>query len=160
MKTPLAILLITVLVSKEPLTVTSPEFKEGEMIPVEFTCMGANVNPELNIDGLPANTESLAIIMDDPDAPKGTFVHWVIWNIPAQNKIEEHTAPGMQGVNSKQENSYTGPCPPSGTHRYYFKVYALDSKLTLPSTSGKEELLNAMKGHILASGELMGRFKK
>ncbi|HTF02418.1 MAG TPA: YbhB/YbcL family Raf kinase inhibitor-like protein, partial [Bacteroidia bacterium] len=105
-------------------------------------------------------TKSLALIMDDPDAPSGDFVHWVMWNIPVQEKIAENTAPGMQGLNGRKETKYTGPCPPSGTHHYHFKIYALDTELSLLTTTDKQGLLLAMKGHILGTGELIGLFKK
>lgn len=142
------------------LTVTSPAFAENEMIPVKYTCKGEDVNPEINIMGIPTEAKSLALIMDDPDAPSGDFVHWVMWNIPIQEKIAENSAPGVQGLNGLDENKYKGPCPPSGTHHYHFKMYALDTKLDLPAATDKQGLLKAMEGHVLASGELVGLFKK
>jgi Raf kinase inhibitor-like YbhB/YbcL family protein len=148
------------MIGASPLTVTSPSFTEGGSIPSKFTCIGENINPEISITGIPAEAKSLALIMDDPDAPNGTFVHWVMWNIPVNGTIAENSAPGEQGLNGRKENKYTGPCPPSGTHHYHFKVYALDTKLKLVSTTDKTALLKAMEGHVLAQGELVGLFKK
>lgn len=142
------------------LSVKCPAFGENEMIPVKYTCSGENINPEISISGIPAETKSLALIMDDPDAPSGDFVHWVMWNILTDGKISENSAPGVQGVNDFGENKYGGPCPPSGTHHYHFKIYALDTKLELPAETDKQGLLKAMEGHVLASGELVGLFKK
>jgi Raf kinase inhibitor-like YbhB/YbcL family protein len=105
---------------------------------------------------VPEGTKSLVLIVDDPDAPMGTWDHWIVWDIPPINKIGENTVPGVEGLNSFRTHSYGGPCPPSGTHRYFFKVYALDTKLALNANSKKRDLENAMKGHILASGELVG----
>lgn len=130
------------------------------MIPVKYTCSGENINPEISISGIPAETKSLALIMDDPDAPSGDFVHWVMWNILTDGKISENSAPGVQGVNDFGENKYGGPCPPSGTHHYHFKIYALDTKLELPTETDKQGLLKAMEGHVLASGELVGLYMK
>lgn len=140
--------------------VTSPAFKEGENIPSLYTCDGKNINPPLHIDGLPEGTKSLALIVDDPDAPHGTWVHWVVWNIPPTNDIRENTVPGQQGLNDFQRTTYGGPCPPSGTHRYFFKVYALDQLLTLPPRATKNELESAMKNHILSNGQIMGRYAR
>lgn len=157
----LYILVMTVLANNSTLTVTSPSFKQNEMIPSKFTCEGANINPELLIGDIPASAKSLALIMDDPDAPNGTFDHWIIWNIPVEDKkIKENHSPGTEGKNGRGESKYTGPCPPSGTHHYHFKIYALSKKLELKSGSTKQELENAMKGHVLATGELIGLYKK
>jgi Raf kinase inhibitor-like YbhB/YbcL family protein len=117
---------------------------------------------------LPTGTQSIALISDDPDAPAGTWVHWLIWNIPAKRtelqenipKIKELPDGVMQGVNSNGKIGYTGPCPPSGTHRYYFKLYALDSMLQLPGSVSKDMLLDAMNGHVLGEGSLMGKFSR
>jgi len=140
------------------LKVTSPAFSEGEKIPAKYTCDGENVNPELDIEGIPDGTKSLAIIVDDPDAPRGDWVHWVVFNILPTAKIEEDSTPGTEGMNDFKKTSYGGPCPPSGSHRYFFRVYALDAKLNLDFTT-KADLEMAMKGHILAKGELMGKFR-
>lgn len=146
--------------TKTALSIKSTAFKNNEFIPSKYTCEGADVNPDLEIEDLPSNTKSLALIVDDPDAPNGTFDHWVMWDIPPKSKIEEDSAPGIEGKNSKQENRYTGPCPPSGTHHYHFKIYALDTKLSfLPPSTNKKSLEKSMKQHIIASGELIGLYK-
>jgi len=146
---------------KETLTVISSGFTEGAVIPIRYTCEGANVNPPLNITGAPDNTKSLALIMHDPDAPiKGGFTHWVMWNIPVMTDIPEGYKEAVQGYNGAKKSGYTGPCPPTGTHHYYFRVYALDVTLSLPANTDKAGLEKAMKGHILAKGSIMGLFKK
>lgn len=142
------------------LLISSLAFNQGGMMPSQFTCDGKNVNPPLHIDKIPEGTKSLALIVDDPDAPRGTWVHWVVWNIPPTHEIGENTTPGVQGLNDFQKASYDGPCPPSGTHRYYFKVYALDTMLTLTPHSRKQDLEKAMKDHIIGSGEIMGRYAR
>ena len=140
---------------------TSPAFEHNQMIPKKFTCQGNDVNPELNIAGIPAEAKSLVLIVDDPDAPIGTWVHWVVFNIPsATTKIKENSIPGMQGYNDFGRNNYGGPCPPSGTHRYFFKLYALDTELDLKEGIKKQELEKAMEGHILVKTELIGLYKK
>src|SRR5262245_16092617 len=111
------------------LTVGSPEFAYEDFIPSRYTCEGDNVNPPLTINNIPPGTKSLALIVDDPDAPSGTFIHWLIWNISPVDVILENTAPGVEGTNSFGADHYKGPCPPTGTHRYFFKVYALDKML-------------------------------
>lgn len=150
---------MTIMVEKE-LKVESSAFKQDEFIPSKFTCDGKNINPELSIKKIPGGTKSLALIMDDPDAPRGTFDHWIIWNIPVTDKIMENSAPGVQGKNGKEESKYTGPCPPEGVHHYHFRVYALDTKLDLPPGSDKQTLLKAIDGHILATGEIVGLYKR
>lgn len=154
------IAIVMTMLSTKPLTVSSPALDKNGMIATKYTCDGENINPEISILDIPADTKTLALIMDDPDAPKGTFDHWIMWNIPVESKIKENTAPGIQGKNGKGESMYTGPCPPSGTHHYHFKVYALDEKLDLSPGSDKKMLEKAMKGHILASGELIGLYKR
>lgn len=147
----------------ETLTISSPAFGQGEAIPARYTCDGNDASPALAIDKVPAAAKTLALIMDDPDAPGGTWVHWVVWNIPAQTReIPESSLPpqAVQGRNSWPRTGYGGPCPPSGTHRYFFKVYALDTALHLDSSAGKAALERAMQGHILAKGELMGTYKR
>jgi Raf kinase inhibitor-like YbhB/YbcL family protein len=151
---------ITVFTDEPSFKVKSSEFAHSEDIPAKYTCKGININPPLQLEDVPEGTRSLVIIMDDPDATNGTFDHWIIWNIPVQNVIEEGSVPGNTGLNSKGENKYTGPCPPSGKHRYFFKVYALDSKLELPSSTKKVQLEMAMQDHILGKAELMGFFQK
>jgi Raf kinase inhibitor-like YbhB/YbcL family protein len=143
-----------------PLQITSSGFMADKDMPSKYTCDGDNVNPPLTIKNFPATTQSFAIIMDDPDAPNGTFVHWVTWNIPADGEIKENSSPGKEGLNGKGTYGYTGPCPPSGKHHYHFKVYALDTKLDMPEKTGKAELEAAMKGHVLATGEIVGLYSR
>lgn len=142
------------------LKVTSPVFDNNDYIPAKYTCDGANVNPTLVLGELPKNTASLALIMDDPDSPGGNFVHWVMWNIPPVMRIEENTVPGIQGKNSNHESKYFGPCPPEGTHRYHIRIYALDKKLDLTSNTDRKILLNAMDGHIIAMGDIVGLYER
>lgn len=141
---------------------TSPDFENEGMIPAEFTCDGRNISPELSISEVPEGTKSLALIMDDPDAPGGTFVHWVVWSIQSQTSIIERgkEPEGNQGTTSFGRRGYGGPCPPSGTHRYYFKLYALDEEIKLEAGSSKKELEKAMDGHIIESVVLMGKYKR
>lgn len=143
------------------LMVTSPSFRNGEYIPTRYTCKGENIQPAINIKDIPAGTVTVALIIEDPDASKGTFDHWVAWNIPPTGSIEENSSAGTQGRNGGGQNGYTGPCPPAGTgtHHYHFKLYALDKKLDLPAGSDKTQLQQAMKGHVLAEGELIGLVK-
>lgn len=142
------------------LRITSPVFENNGVIPSKYTCDGKDVNPPLKIEGIPKGTKSLVIIIDDPDAPMGTWDHWIVWNIPPVEKIEENSVPGTEGLNNFRQHSYGGPCPPSGTHRYIFKVYALDTKLDLNSNSRKKDVERAMKGHILAKGEIVGLYSR
>jgi len=142
------------------LTITSPAFENNGFIPSKYTCDGDDVNPALKIEGLPEETQSLALIVDDPDAPMGTWDHWIVWNIAPTERIEENSVPGTEGLNSFRRHSYGGPCPPSGTHRYFFKVYALDTKLALQPSSRKRDVEKAMEGHILAEGEIVGLYKR
>ncbi|RMD57906.1 YbhB/YbcL family Raf kinase inhibitor-like protein [Candidatus Woesearchaeota archaeon] len=138
---------------------TSKAFKDGEPIPEKYTCEGDDSFPPLEISDVPENTESFALIVDDPDAPMGTWDHLVCWNIPKETRIIE-SPKGILGKNSWGRTDWGGPCPPSGTHRYYFKLYALDSALNLPEGSEKSELLEAMKGHIIEKAELVGKYKR
>jgi Raf kinase inhibitor-like YbhB/YbcL family protein len=142
------------------LSVTSPAFKPFGSIPVRYTCEGKNINPPLDISKLPDEARSLVLIVDDPDAPHNTWVHWIVWNIPVSVEIAENKIPGIQGMNDFKRISYGGPCPPSGTHRYFFKVYALDRLLSLREGSTIKEVESAMQGNILAWGELIGVFKR
>jgi Raf kinase inhibitor-like YbhB/YbcL family protein len=150
------------------LLVMSDSFTNGEAIPMEFTCDGADASPPLTWTPGPAGTESYALIMDDPDAPNGTWTHWVAWNIPEPMLLDAIPAEAVledgirQGMNSWPKLGYGGPCPPqdTGAHRYYFQIYALDAELDLPSTTTKDDLLAAMHGHILAAGELMGMYDR
>jgi Raf kinase inhibitor-like YbhB/YbcL family protein len=140
--------------------ITSPEFKHNEYIPKKFTCQGQGINPALKIEDLPKESKSLAFIMDDPDAPAGTFIHWVLFDIKPTSEIKENSIPGKQGSNDSGRNNYCSPCPPFGTHRYFFKVYALDTMLNLAEGISKADLEKAIQGHILASAELIGLYKK
>jgi len=142
------------------LTVSSPAFENNKLIPAKYTCDGDNVNPPLTIEGVPDETKSLVLIVDDPDCPTGAWDHWIVWNIPATSKIEENAVPGTEGINTARKHSYGGPCPPSGTHRYFFKVYALDTKLGLSPNSRKKDVEKAMQGYILAKGELVGLYRR
>lgn len=141
--------------------ITSPAFVNGGMIPQEFTADGKNVNPPLSIAGVPEEAKSLVLIMDDVDAPTGVFTHWVIFDaFPGVTRIDPGSTPeGTMGVNSFGNDYYGGPCPPNGTHRYYFRIYAMDALLKLPWGSGRNEVEVAMKGHILDSGELIGTYR-
>lgn len=148
----------------------SDAFTSGQTIPAKYTCTGKNISPALTWGDPPAGTQSFAIIVDDPDAPMGTWTHWVLFNIPASTRSLQEGLPitGKNvdpnaiyvGKNSSGNTRYDGPCPPSGTHRYYFRLYALDSIISLLPGASKEELLREMQGHILAQGELMGTFSK
>jgi hypothetical protein len=143
--------------------ISSAVFKHNELIPAKYTCDGSDVNPPLLIENVPPTAKSLALIVDDPDAPAGTWVHWVVWNIsPGTGDIMENTVPSgaEQGLNDFRKRSYGGPCPPSGTHRYFFKIYALDTPLVLGSNTTKAVLEKTMKGHVVAQGELIGLYKK
>jgi Raf kinase inhibitor-like YbhB/YbcL family protein len=145
------------------LELTSDAFANGQSIPAKYTCTGRNISPALAWKDPPTGTQSFAIIMDDPDAPGGIWVHWVLFNIPADARsLQENldTSELSVGKNSWGSLGYGGPCPPSGTHRYFFKLYALDSPLSLSPGAKKEQLLKTMEGHILAQAEIMGTFSK
>ena len=142
------------------LQVSSPSFNNNEYIPQKFSCEGDNISPALSIKNIPPKTASLALIVEDPDAPKGTVTHWIAWNIDSSGDISEKSTQGIQGKNTRGNNGYMGPCPPNGVHHYHFKVYALDKKLELPEGSTKQELESAMKDHILGAGELVGLYEK
>jgi len=150
------------------LELKSPVFEEGGWIPEKYTCDGENVSPPLEWNGLPDGTASLALICDDPDAPMGTWVHWVVFNIPPETDgLPENVPPerelrqgGRQGINDFRKIGYGGPCPPGGTHRYYFKLYALDCSIGLPAGIVKDHLVAAMEGHILEQAILMGRYSR
>ena len=138
----------------------SLEFENNEFIPEKFSCDGEDINPGLIIEDIPEGTKRLALIVDDPDAPMGTWVHWVVFNIHVTDVIEENTVPGTQGTNDFRKLEYGGPCPPSGTHRYFFKLYAIDEKLHIEEGCKKKELEEAMEGHILATAELIGLYQR
>ncbi|MCF7916340.1 MAG: YbhB/YbcL family Raf kinase inhibitor-like protein [Candidatus Omnitrophica bacterium] len=139
---------------------TSPDFKNNQQIPEKFSCDGKDVNPTLIIEDLPEGTKTLALIVDDPDAPAGTWIHWVVFNIRPTGKIEEDSIPGIQGRNDFKKLNYGGPCPPAGTHRYFFKLYALSSKLELEEGATKEELEEVMQDTLIDKAELMGVYPK
>lgn len=148
--------------------VSSAAFEEGGMIPGKYTCDEEDISPPLAWDSIPEGTKTLALICDDPDAPMGTWVHWVLFNLPGDvSELPENIPPerelesgAKQGTNDFGRIGYGGPCPPGGTHRYYFKLYALDAELNLESGVRKPQLLEAMEGHILAKGQLMGRYSR
>ncbi len=140
--------------------ISSPEFDHNGMIPKKFTCDDQDVNPVLEIDDIPEQTKSMVLIVDDPDAPMGTWVHWVVYDMPVLNRIEEGQVPGKQGMNDFGKKDYGGPCPPSGTHRYFFKIYALDRKLGLEEGVTKEEVEKMMQINILAHTELIGLYER
>lgn len=142
------------------LSVYSTVFSHKGHIPSEYTCDGRDINPPLEVENIPEGTKSLALIMEDPDAPRGTFDHWLVWNISPNEAIAEQTNPGISGTNDFGKTGYGGPCPPSGVHRYFFKVYALDTKLELLAGADKKTLLEAMNGHILSEGEMMGLYQR
>lgn len=147
---------------------SSSAFEDGAAIPKKYSCDGEDISPALSWDNLPAGTESLALIMDDPDAPRGTWVHWVVYDIPPESAGFPEDVPatgeapggGKQGNNSWKRSGYGGPCPPGGTHRYFFKLYALDTVLGLETGVTKDRLLKAMEGHVLDQAQLMGTFSR
>lgn len=150
------------------LELKSTAFEEESMIPKKYTCDDQDISPPLSWSLVPNGTKSIALICDDPDAPIGTWVHWVIFNIPANvRELPENIPPqkvletgAKQGTNDFKKIGYGGPCPPGGTHRYYFKLYALDTEINLDAGITKKELLKAMEGHILAEDQLMGKYKR
>ena len=168
--------LVKTLTAEIPMQITSSVFLHNAAIPSKYTCDGVNVSPPLEISGVPEEAKSLALIMDDPDAPQGTWVHWTVWNITSYTKeIPENGIPNLapwdpnspaiplpavEGVTSFGKPGYGGPCPHSGTHRYFFKLYALDITIDLPPSAKKEDAERAMEGHILASAELVGLYSR
>ncbi|HXD76913.1 MAG TPA: YbhB/YbcL family Raf kinase inhibitor-like protein [Puia sp.] len=146
--------------SPSKLVISSPVFVEGGAIPTQYTADGEGVNPPLVIDDVPDGTLTMALIMEDPDAPRGTVTHWVLWDINPAGSISEGSEPGLCGLNTTGKTGYLPPNPPSGSHRYYFHVYALDGSLSLRPGSSREELEKAIDGHVLASGTMMGRYEK
>jgi Raf kinase inhibitor-like YbhB/YbcL family protein len=140
---------------------TSDAFRHETRIPSKYTCDGDDVSPPLAISGIPAGTKTLALVVDDPDAPSGTWDHWIAYDIPVSGTIPEGVATlGTAGRNSWGQSGYGGPCPPSGTHRYFFTVYALDTTLGLETGAKKQTLLDAVEGHVLAEATLMGRYSR
>jgi Raf kinase inhibitor-like YbhB/YbcL family protein len=141
--------------------ISSIAFENGQEIPFKYSCQGENHSPALHIAKIPDGTVTLAIVCEDPDAPAGTYDHWIAWNIAPASDLIEGVKLAEQGMNSSGTLGYKGPCPPPGKpHRYYFKIYALDSKLTLPEGSTKEALNRAMKGHLLGEAKLMGTYQR
>ncbi|HEY0544021.1 MAG TPA: YbhB/YbcL family Raf kinase inhibitor-like protein [Pyrinomonadaceae bacterium] len=154
--------------SKGAMKLTSSAFADGEMIPAKYTCDGENVSPPLKWEGVPEKARTVALFMEDADAPGGRFAHWVLYNLSASAKeLPENIPPekqpagvARQGTNDFKQIGYGGPCPPSGTHRYFFKLYALDTELALDAGATREDLLNAMQGHIIGQGDLVGKYEK
>lgn len=142
------------------LQITSTAFMDNSTIPYRYTCEGQNINPPLRIGAIPDNAKTLALVVEDPDAPNGTVIHWMAWNIPVTMDIAENSKPGTEGYNTKGQRGYMGPCPPTGTHHYIFNIYALDTKLALPDNATRKEFEKAIQGHILAKGQLTGLYKK
>lgn len=151
-----------------PFELTSEAFAQGESIPRKYSCDGDDISPPLSWSDPPEGTESFALICDDPDAPVGTWVHWVVFNIPAEKRALQENIPAqdrlsdgsLHGRNSWRRRDYGGPCPPRGTHRYFFKLYALDTMLDLEAGAKKKQVLRAMEGHVLAQAELMGTYSR
>ena len=153
-----------------PLDVRSPAFEDGDEIPVRYTCDGENISPAIDWSGVSQETQSLALLMEDPDAPSGTFTHWTIYNIPRgidglpEDVPRDERLPdeSRQCTNSSGKTGYTGPCPPpgGGSHRYYFNVYALDAEILLSNGATREEFLGAIKDHVIDEGKLMGRYQR
>jgi Raf kinase inhibitor-like YbhB/YbcL family protein len=142
--------------------ISSTEFSGGKPIPSKYSCEGNDVSPPVAFTGIPSGTKTLALVADDPDAPAGLWVHWVVWNIPPETpELKEGAVPpGMQGRNGWGKNAYGGPCPPSGMHRYFFTLYALDKALDLPASTDAAGLREAMKGHVLSEAKLLGTYSK
>lgn len=145
----------------------SPAFSQGATIPKKYTCDGADISPPLKWENVPEGTKSFVIIVHDPDAPKKNFIHWIIYNIPANlRELAEgipkkpRTDVGLQGINDFGNSWWGGPCPPWGTHRYVFRIYALDTKLNIPPGATLDQVINAMQGHVLAYGELIGKYTR
>jgi len=153
---------------KMELKIESPAFKEGELIPSKYTCDGENLSPPLYWKNAPKETKSFALINDDPDAPNGDWVHWVIYNIPAlTHELKEGASSkkllpkeSIEGITSSRKTGYGGPCPPSGIHRYFFKLYALNTVLNLLAGANKNQMLDAMKGHIISQTTLIGKYSR
>ncbi|MBK9283521.1 MAG: YbhB/YbcL family Raf kinase inhibitor-like protein [Sphingobacteriaceae bacterium] len=145
---------------KKPFTAKSLDFAEGHNIQSKFTCDAQNISPGIVFENIPKKTKFFAIIMDDTESPNGEFVHWVLFNIPKCDKIEENTAPGVTGKNSLGINKYFGPCPPNGIHTYHFKVYAVKDSLAINNNVTKTELLKALSGQVLAESQFTGKYMR
>ncbi len=145
------------------LKISSTAFPDGGKIPARYTCDDLDINPPLGFEDIPPEAKSLVLVVDDPDAPGGTWVHWLVWNIaPSVSSIDEDSVPtgAIQGMNDFKKHSYGGPCPPSGVHRYFFKLYALDAMLQIGAHSIKPELEKAMKAHVLAEAHIVGLYSR
>jgi len=151
---------ITLPAVADSITVSSPAFTSGKPMPAKFSNKGQNLSPELRVANLPAKAKSLVLIVDDPDSPSGLWTHWLVWNLPLTPVIHEGKVPScaVQGKNSFGNDHYDGPVPPSGTHRYFFRVYALDAMLVLPAGASREELDAAMHDHVVETGETFGTY--
>ena len=157
----LIFIILSAIFSQEPqLIVKSPDFENEGELPSKFTCDGKDINPTLEVDGIPKNTKSMVVLMEDPDNRSASLNYWIRWNLKPTGIIEEGTSAGVWGTNSMGKSGYLGPCPVAGTHRYFFKVYALDDMLNISEGSDRWVVQEAMKGHILASGEIMGWYRK
>src|SRR6266581_8009049 len=155
--------IVSLAVGGAKMKITSSAFQEGGDIPSKFSRDGQDINPALRIEGTPSNAKTLLLIMDDPDAPVGLFTHWLVWNIDSKTtEIAEKSVPkgAVQGTNDYPTLGYGGPQPPSGTHRYYFKIYALDQTLNLRAGAKRKELDKEMSGHVIGQGQLMGRYTR
>lgn len=152
--------LISLVCFQKPFLVKSPDFAFDHFMQFRFTCDGENISPGLIFENIPEGTIALALVMEDIDSPNGAFVHWVMWNIPVRQKMEENRSPGVLGKNGRGQNSYFGPCQPNGIHTYHFFVYALNSFLSIPVTSGKAQLLKAMEGHIISKATFKARYHR
>lgn len=140
---------------------SSPVFQNSDFLPDKYTCHGPNINPPLFINDVPPASKSLVLIVNDPDAPSGTWTHWLLWNVPPDiGEIAENSLPSsaVEGTTSWGQPGYRGPCPPSGTHRYFFKIFALDTTLNLPSSSTADQLMVVMDNHIIDQAELVARY--
>jgi Raf kinase inhibitor-like YbhB/YbcL family protein len=146
--------------NENTLHVTSSAFQHEGKLPSKYSCDGEGINPPLHIEKIPGEAKSLALIVEDPDAPNGVFDHWIVWNIEPAEDISEGSNPGVSGDNSAGKSGYHPACPPSGVHRYFFYVFALDTTLDLPVGSKKKEMQAAMDGHVIAQGTLMGTYER
>ena len=148
--------------------ITSTAFENNGLIPAKYTCDEENISPPLQWEQIPEETKSIALICDDPDAPMGTRVHWILFNLPKETRELTENIPvsdtlangGSQGITDFGRAGYGGPCPPSGTHRYFFKIYALNTKIDMDSSADKSQLLKAMEGHVISQGQLIGKYKR
>ena len=142
------------------LTITSDAFNNMGFIPPKYTCDGVNVNPPLHIKNIPRETISMVLIVEDPDAPIRPWIHWMVWNVPPSSSIKENKSLGIEGVNDFRKSKYMGPCPPSGTHHYHYKVYALNELLDLNYNIDKDRLLKVISSKVIGCGELVGLYKR